>query len=119
MENKNIYLSTNLKYLREINNKTQQDVAKYCDKTNTAISNWEKGIREPDAIDLSKLSQFFSISIDDLMLKDLRIDHNKNNELEVLFSKYKDILSDKDKEYMKFIINQAKNEIDKQLGEDK
>ena len=39
------------------------------------------------------------------------------DELEVLFSKYKDILSDKDKEYMKFIINQAKREIDKQLGE--
>lgn len=119
MENKNLYLSTNLKYLRELNNKTQQDVAKYCDKTNTAISNWEKGIREPDAIDLSKLSIFFSVSIDDLMLKDLRINYNKNDELEILFSKYKDILSEKDKEYMKFIINQAKNEIDKQLGEDK
>ncbi|MEI3530640.1 MAG: helix-turn-helix domain-containing protein [Bacilli bacterium] len=72
MTNKNIYLSSNLKFLRNVKGKTQQEVAKYCDKTNTAISNWEKGIREPDALDLAKLSNFFDIQIDDLMLKDLR-----------------------------------------------
>lgn len=117
MEHNNFYLASNLKYLRGLKGKTQQDVARYCDKTNTAVSNWEKGIREPDAIDLAKLSNFFNIPIDDLMLKDLRFEYKKDDELDILFSKYKDILSEKDKEYMKFIINQAKREIDKQLGD--
>lgn len=118
MENKNIYLSSNLKFLRTIKGKTQQEVADYCDKANTAISNWEKGIREPDAVDLAKLSNFFNIPIDDLMLKDLRVSEKPLDELDILFSKHKDILTDEDKEYMRFIIEKRKKEIDKQLGED-
>lgn len=73
MKKKNIlYLSTNIKYLRTINKKTQEELAYVCGKKNTAVSNWEKGIRQPDAIDLAIISNFFNISIDDLMLKDLR-----------------------------------------------
>ena len=70
-----IYIASNLKHLRLLNKKTQDDIAKLCDKKNTAISNWEKGIREPDSIDLAKLSNYFNISIDDLMKKDLRFDN--------------------------------------------
>ena len=40
------------------------------------------------------------------------------DELEVLFDKHKDILTDDDKEYIKFIIEKRKKEIDKELGED-
>lgn len=69
-----LYLSTNIKHLRVINGKTQNDLAKLCGKKNTAISNWEKGIREPDALDLAIIANFFNISIDDLMLKDLRLE---------------------------------------------
>lgn len=76
MNGEKIFLSSNIKYLRVLNNKTQEDVAKICNKKNTAISNWEKGIREPDAIDLTLLSEYFKINIDDLMLKDLRITDN-------------------------------------------
>ena len=70
-----IYIASNLKHLRLLNKKTQDDIAKLCDKKNTAVSNWEKGIREPDSIDLAKLSNYFNISIDDLMKKDLRFDN--------------------------------------------
>lgn len=70
-----IYIASNLKHLRLLNKKTQDDIAKLCDKKNTAISNWEKGIREPDSIDLAKLSNYFNVSIDDLMKKDLRFDN--------------------------------------------
>lgn len=73
MKEKNkLYLSTNIKYLRTVNKKTQEELANVCGKKNTAVSNWEKGIRQPDAIDLAIISNFFNISIDDLMLKDLR-----------------------------------------------
>lgn len=47
---------------------------------------------------------------------------NKNNtqpdEFEILFNKNKDILTEDDKETIKFLIEKRKREIDKQLGED-
>lgn len=122
MDNSKIYLPSNIKYLRLLNKKTQEEIGQICNKTNTAVSNWEKGIREPDALDLSALSSYFNVSIDDLMLKDLKI-YNKNevssfDELELLFDKNKDVLTDDDKEYIKFIIEKRKKEIDKQLGKE-
>ena len=78
MKNNKIYIASNLKYLRSVNKKTQGDLAKLCNKKNTAISNWEKGIREPNSIDLAKISNYFNVSIDDLIKKDLRFETNKN-----------------------------------------
>ena len=40
------------------------------------------------------------------------------DETDVLFDKYKDVLTESDKEIIKTIIEQRKKEIDKQLGED-
>lgn len=88
MEQKKIYLSSNLKYLRINNHYTQEDVAAACNKKNTAISNWEKGIREPDAVDLAILSNFFNVSVDDLMKKDLRL--NKEEIIKQSKFHYKD-----------------------------
>lgn len=47
-------------------------------------------------------------------------DKNNNDfdELEILFSKNKNILTDDDKEYIKFIIEKRKKEIDKELGKE-
>lgn len=118
MKNNNLYLASNIKFLRLEKGKTQQDLADVCGKNNTAVSNWEKGIREPDAVDLGKISNYFNISVDDLMLKDLRVENKTFDEFDILFSKYKDILTDEDKEYMKFIIEKRKREIDKQLGDE-
>ena len=75
MEEDKIFLASNIKYLRVLNGKTQEEIGTLCNKTNTAVSNWEKGIREPDAVDLFTLSNYFNISIDDLMAKDLRFDN--------------------------------------------
>lgn len=75
MKNDRIYIASNLKHLRIINKKTQGDIAKLCNKKNTAISNWEKGIREPNSIDLAKISNYFNISIDDFIKKDLRFNN--------------------------------------------
>ena len=111
VDNEKIFLASNIKYLRTVNGKTQEEVGKICNKTNTAVSNWEKGIREPDALDLSALSNYFNISIDDLMLKDLRINNNRKlSELEILFNKHQNLLNDDDKEYIKFIIEKRKKE---------
>ena len=73
MEKREKFLASNIKYLRKMNHKTQQELANICDKKNTAISNWEKGIREPDSIDLGVLSQLFNVSVDDLIFKNLKL----------------------------------------------
>lgn len=118
MNNDKLFLASNIKYLRQFNGWTQEEIGKICNKKNTAVSNWEKGIREPDATDLSALSNFFNVSIDDLMLKDLRKERTTSDELEILFSKNKDILTDDDKAMLKFIVEKRKKEIDKQLGKE-
>ncbi len=124
MDNSKIYLASNLKYLRILNKKTQEEVATICNKKNTTISNWEKGIREPDAVDLSILSSFFNVAIDDLMLKDLRIENDieqkqtmKFGDMEVTLSKNGNITNDDLDEAMAFILEQKlKNKKDRDIN---
>lgn len=70
------YISSNIKHLRTIRGVTQEQLAKVCGKGYTAIGNWEKGIREPSAVDLANIANFFGVSIDDLVKKDLRLNDN-------------------------------------------
>ena len=119
MFNDKLFLASNIKHLRIIKGKTQEEIGALCGKSNTAVSNWEKGIREPDAMDLSALSNYFNVSIDDLMLKDLRFENNKIfDSLDILYSKTKDILTDDDRDMIRFVIEKRKKEIDKQLGKE-
>jgi len=112
------YFPENLKFLRIQKGMTQADLAKKMDKDYSTIGKWELGQRNPIMADIIKMADFFNISVQDLVEKDLRItDEKKYDELDILFSKHKDILTDEDKEYMKFIIEKRKREIDKQLGE--
>jgi transcriptional regulator with XRE-family HTH domain len=67
-----IFISSNLKYLRKRANLSQKKIAELCNKKNTAVSNWEKGFREPSTIDLVTICKFFDVSIDDFVKKDLR-----------------------------------------------
>ncbi len=113
MDNNKIYLASNLKYLRTLNGKTQEEVATICNKKNTTISNWEKGIREPDAIDLSIISSFFNVPIDDLMLRDLRIQNSneqkqtmKFGDVEVTLSKNGEITDEDMLEIQQFLLQE-------------
>lgn len=74
MNENNSYLATNLKYLRNANNKTLQDICSVVDKSLVAIHYWEEGTREPNAVDIAKLSNYYKVSVDDLLLKDLRFE---------------------------------------------
>lgn len=113
-EDKKTFLPSNIKHLRQVKGITQRSIADYCDKSDVAISYWENGSREPNAVDLARLSELFGVPVDELLLKDLRIKDNTFDELDVLFKKYKGILTDEDKETMKFLIEKRKREIDKQ-----
>lgn len=71
------YISTNLKHLRNVNKKSLNDIANICNKTDVAVHYWENGSREPNAVDIAKLSNYFNVSVDDLLLKDLRFDNGE------------------------------------------
>ena len=112
------YISSNLKHLRTSNNLTQDDIAKIVNKSRVLVSQWESDAREITTEDIIKISDYFNVPMDVLVGKDLRISDNTFDETNVLFDKYKDFLTDDDKEYIKFIIEKRKKEIDKELGID-
>lgn len=109
------YFPDNLKFLRTQKGMTQEELAQKLDKDYSTIGKWELGQRNPVMADIIKLSDFFNISMQDLVEKDLRIKKKNFDELEVLFDKHKDILTNDDKETIKFIIEKRKKEIDKEL----
>lgn len=115
------YIASNLKYLRNVNNKSLNDIAHVCDKTDVAIHYWENGTREPNAVDIAKLSNFFNITVDDLLTKDLRLENNTNNirkqRYAVLYDKIKG-LSDDDLDLIDSIVETRIKQIDKELRED-
>lgn len=113
------YFPENLKFLRIKKGMTQAELAKKLDKDYSTIGKWELGQRNPIMADILKMSDFFNISVQDFVEKDLRItSKNSFDELEILFNKNKDILTDDDKEMIKFMIEKRKREIDKQLDKE-
>lgn len=100
-ENKN-YLASNIKILRNKKGITQVQLAKMINKTDSAICYWEKSLREPNVLDLWNLSNIFNISVSDLLFKDLRIE--KIDDFENYFNTNKHLLTDEDKDMIKFIV---------------
>lgn len=103
----------NLKYLRNQNGMTQEDLAKKMNKDYSTIGKWELGQRNPIMADILKLSDIFNVPVQDLVEKDLRFETEPKDQFEVLFDKNKDILTEDDKDYIKFIIEKRKKETDK------
>ena len=67
-----MYLNTNLSFLRESMALTQMEIAEGVDLSQKVVSAYERGVREPSLKNLIKIAEYFSVSIDDLLLKDLR-----------------------------------------------
>ena len=108
------YLSTNIKYLRQMNNLTQEDLANIVGKARSLVSQWESDDRSITTEDIIKLSNYFNIPMDYLVGKDLHIS-NSNDETDVLYDKYKDVLPESSKNIIKAIIEEEKKKIDEQL----
>lgn len=105
----------NLKYYM---NYYEKDRNKICDDLKipyTTFTDWYNGTTYPRIDKIELLANYFNIKKSDLIEDKYK---NQNpDELDVLFDKHKDILTDDDKETIKFIIEKRKREIDKELGE--
>lgn len=71
-----MYFNKNLKYLMKINNMSQSDLARKLDTSRQNI-NQIMNTEIPKVQTLIKLKEFFNISIDDLLLKDLSNEHKE------------------------------------------
>lgn len=110
------YLSKNIRFLRQQKGMTQEELGNIVDKTRSLVSAWESDDREMSTQDIIKLSDYFNVPMDILISKDLKSEHAGSfDELELLFSKTKDILTDDDRDMIRFVIEKRKREIDKQL----
>ena len=63
-----VYLNTNLSLLRKKWGLTQGEMAEVIGLTQSAIGLYESGDREPSLKNLIKIAEYFSVSIDDLLL---------------------------------------------------
>ena len=109
------FISSNLKFLRKINDLSQDELANVIGYSFRTVSKWETGESIPSYDNLQTLSKTFNVPIDDLMNKDLsairgfhkfssKLIDNENNFL--LFQKelYKFIFIKKDSEVIKDIL---------------
>lgn len=67
-----MYLAQNLKYLREQKGMNQNEMADVFGISQSAIGNWEQNHRKPDIEMIIRLAEYFGVSLDDLVLRDLR-----------------------------------------------
>ena len=67
------YLAPNLRFLRKAQNLSQDEMLKHTGFSRTTWSNYENGLTEPSINGLLVISHFFGVSIDDLLLKEMKI----------------------------------------------
>lgn len=112
------FFNKNLKYIRQRKGISQQELAEKLNIDRSTISRWENDEMDVTVGNAIAVANYLNIPIEELTSKDLTIEEQPVfDELELLFNKNKDILTNDDKETMKFIIEKRKREIDKQLGE--
>ena len=112
----NNYFASNLKYLREKKGLDQQQLADKLNVPRTTLSCWENGIRTPKIEKIQNIADVLNVDVDIISRDYSDTSSHKFDELQLLFSKYKDILTDEDKETIKFLIEKRKREIDKQIN---
>lgn len=67
-----MYLAQNLKYLREQKGMSQRECAEAFGLSSSAVAMWEQDQRKPDIEMLIRLTEYFGVTLDDMVLKDLR-----------------------------------------------
>lgn len=67
-----MYLAQNLRYLREQKGLSQRECAEIFGLSGSAVAMWEQDQRKPDIEMIVRLAEYFDVSLDELVLKDLK-----------------------------------------------
>ena len=104
---KNNYFGHNVKYLRKCYHLSQDRMAQIVGKTYSAISLWERGLREPSNDDVQGFCEYFGLEPSDLMYRKLD-EQTKSilNEQEIELLSVCKLLN---KDQMSIVIQVAKN----------
>lgn len=81
-------INKNIKYLRRKNGRSQQELADIIKVSRTSLGDYERGRTEPDIKTLIMISDYFSVSIDDMVRKDLQ-----KEDYEIMRNKHMRILA--------------------------
>lgn len=71
----NVQLAKNLKTLRKKYNYTQKQLSAILNITRQAYSHYEQALREPDLSSLIRFSDFYKVTLDDLVAGVIDFDH--------------------------------------------
>lgn len=110
--NKEIF-AKNLKYYMNYFNKDRNDICNALNIPYTTFTDWYNATTYPRIDKIEILANYFGVKKSDLIENKYK---DSFDELGLLFDKNKDILTEDDKETIKFLIEKRKREIDKQLG---
>ncbi len=106
-----------LKKALERNNMTQSQLAKITNIDKSLISNYISGNYNAKQDKLSLLADALNVSETWLMGYDVDAsDDDSSDELELLFDKNKDILTEDDKKIIRYIFESRRSDINKQIG---
>ena len=114
--NKEIF-AKNLKYYMDYYEKDRTDICDDLGIPYTTFADWYNAVTYPRIDNIELLANYFNIQKSDLIENKYKND-KELDETDVLFYKYKDVLSESDKNIIKAVIEERKRKIDKELGED-
>lgn len=114
--NKEIF-AKNLKYYMDYYSKDRNAICDILEIPYTTLSDWLNAKKYPRIDKIEMLANYFSIQKSDLIENKYKENLDELDELDILWKKYKDILTEDDKETMKFLFEKRMREIDKQEGE--
>ena len=102
------YFNKNLKFIRQQNSISQQELADKLNLDRSTISRWENNEMDATVENAIQVANVLNVSIADLLGKDLTINNNITfNQTQILFDKTKDILSDDDRATIEFIMKKT------------
>lgn len=67
-----MHLAQNLKYLREQKGINQRALSDVLGVSTGAVGNWEASTREPDLKTIIRLAEYFGVTLDDLVLREMK-----------------------------------------------
>ena len=104
------FFSKNLKYLRNIKKISQQQLANKLEIDRSTISKWETGDIDPTVSNVIAIANLLGVPVSDLVGLDIQQNYYEYDDLTELFMQNKNLLTEDDKDTIRFIIEKRVKE---------